>query len=195
MSTTPPYTFEWAVAASPMEGEALSGDLHLVKQQGTTALLAVVDALGHGPEAAAVAQRAVAALERTDVLSADRGLAVCHEALKGTRGAALAVVLLDASREQASWLSVGNVEALLLHADAGQAPARRSIRQRGGIVGQMMPPIVSECVEWRADDLLIIATDGVRTAFAREQWSSASAAFLAQRLFSAHSGVETETTR
>src|ERR1041384_6057447 len=51
-----PY-LDWAVASAPLEGEPESGDLHLVKGISTGLLLAVVDGLGHGVEAAAVARR------------------------------------------------------------------------------------------------------------------------------------------
>src|ERR1051326_238301 len=56
-----PY-LDWAVASAPLEGEPESGDLHLVKGISTGLLLAVVDGLGHGVEAAAVARRAVETL-------------------------------------------------------------------------------------------------------------------------------------
>src|SRR2546427_6905214 len=59
-----PALIEWGVASLALPGEAESGDRHLVKPVGTGVLVAVVDGLGHGAEAAAAAQAAVAALER-----------------------------------------------------------------------------------------------------------------------------------
>src|SRR5438132_6905050 len=59
-----PALIEWGVASLALPGEAESGDRHLVKPVGTGVLVAVVDGLGHGAEAASAAKAAVAALER-----------------------------------------------------------------------------------------------------------------------------------
>src|SRR6267154_948379 len=59
-----PALIEWGVASRALPGEALSGDLHFVKQVATGAVVAVVDGLGHGAEAATAARAAVTALDR-----------------------------------------------------------------------------------------------------------------------------------
>src|SRR5216683_1379133 len=55
---------EWGVAARALPGQAVSGDLHLVKPFSKGVLLAAVDGLGHGDEATLAAQLAVTTLER-----------------------------------------------------------------------------------------------------------------------------------
>ena len=55
-----PPLIDWGVAARPLEGQAVSGDLHLVKPLDDGVLLAVVDGVGHGGEAVAAARAAVA---------------------------------------------------------------------------------------------------------------------------------------
>src|SRR5439155_854465 len=81
---------DWGVATLALAGEAESGDLHLVKPVGRGVLVAAVDGLGHGAEAAAAARTAVTTLDR----HADEFLIPvvrkCHEALIGRRGAATA---------------------------------------------------------------------------------------------------------
>ena len=54
---------EWGVAARPIAGEAVSGDLHLVKPFDHGVLLAAVDGVGHGDEATSAARAAVGILE------------------------------------------------------------------------------------------------------------------------------------
>ena len=54
---------EYAVVSVPVAGEEESGDLHLVTQTDRGALVAVIDGLGHGSEAANAARAAVATLE------------------------------------------------------------------------------------------------------------------------------------
>ena len=51
---------QWSVAARTMPGQCVSGDLHLVKRWEHHLLLAVIDGVGHGGEAAAAAQRLIA---------------------------------------------------------------------------------------------------------------------------------------
>ena len=61
---------EWAVAELARPGQSESGDRHLVLSTADGGLVAVVDGLGHGAEAASAAKMAVMALER----GADRPL-------------------------------------------------------------------------------------------------------------------------
>src|SRR2546429_1989949 len=90
-SVTAPRLIEWGVATLALPGQTQSGDLHLVKPVGSTVLVAVVDGLGHGAEAATAAQAAVAALERHATESPVPLLQRCHRALQGTRGAVVSV--------------------------------------------------------------------------------------------------------
>src|SRR2546427_7621110 len=82
---------EWGVATLALPGEAQSGDLHLVKPVGTAVLVAVVDGLGHGAQAATAAQAAVAALERHATESPVPLIQRCHPALQGTRRAVMSL--------------------------------------------------------------------------------------------------------
>src|SRR5882762_163907 len=120
--STPPL-IEWGVATLALPGEAQSGDLHLVQPAGTGVLVAVVDGLGHGVEAATAAQAAVAALERHASESPVALIERCHRALHGTRGAVMSVAVLGRSDASMTWVGVGNVEGLLVHGD-GAAQSR-----------------------------------------------------------------------
>jgi len=53
-----PPMVEWAVGARALEGEPVSGDLHVVTPFPGGVLVAVMDGLGHGTEAAAAAEAA-----------------------------------------------------------------------------------------------------------------------------------------
>lgn len=103
----------------PKEGETLCGDTVVVRDEGGVTLLAVIDALGHGPPAAVVADRgreylAGARLDR-DVGALTEGL---HEALRGTRGVAAMCCLIRADRMEGC--GVGNVE---LRSSGSRVPA------------------------------------------------------------------------
>ncbi len=162
---------EWAVAAAPLAGESESGDLHLVKPVGRGMLVAAVDGLGHGAEAAAAARTAVATLDRHAEEFVLPLVRRCHEALQGKRGVVLSLAYLDGGKQSMTWLSVGNVEGVLLYTDQTvrpARPARAALLTRGGIVGAELPQLRAEVVPIAAGDILIFATDGIREGFAED---------------------------
>jgi hypothetical protein len=150
---------DWGVAARPLHGELRSGDLHVVAPFPGGVLVGAVDGLGHGDEAADAAD-AVA-----DVLSGSPAEPVvslvrrCHEALRGTRGAAMSIASV-AGTGSVSWLGVGNVEAVLLRNDS-TTQARESLLLRGGVVGYRLPNLLVSTVSMGVRDLLILTTDGI----------------------------------
>jgi serine phosphatase RsbU (regulator of sigma subunit) len=149
-----------AVAARPYPGETVSGDAWQVDWDGDICRIAVIDGLGHGPQAAA------AALAATTSLAAHRGrnpaaaVQGCHEALARTRGAALLVASVDVRLGQLTIAGVGNVEAQLWQHGRSQ----RLMSDRG-IVGSVLPRIRPVAVTLDADWLLLIYTDGIRNRF------------------------------
>jgi len=72
---------ETAFATVPLPGQAESGDLSLSKRVGKGTLIAVVDGLGHGEDAASAAHAAVGALDRYSREPLTDLVRRCHEAL------------------------------------------------------------------------------------------------------------------
>lgn len=172
---------EWGVATLALAGETESGDLHLVQPVRRGVLIAVVDGLGHGAEAAQAARTAVATLGRHADEYIQPLLRRCHEALQGTRGVVMSLGLLDA-RGSLAWLGVGNVEAVVLsHGRSSRAP-RASLLTRGGIVGSELPDVRAETVAVAPGDTLIFATDGIREGFADAIPTDASPQQLADQI-------------
>lgn len=99
-----------AQASLPCEGEPVSGDAVIVRRTETRALIALVDALGHGHKAAVVAEQAVQALAELSLEKADAAgvMTELHERLRGTRGAAALVCIVDGMHVEVC--GVGNVE-------------------------------------------------------------------------------------
>lgn len=178
---------EWAVATLPLPGQTQSGDLHLVKPLSRGTLVAVVDGLGHGEEAAAAARLAVTTLER----HADEFLLPlverCHAALHGSRGVVMSLAFVDATRHTLTWLGVGNVEGVLKYADGAMQPVRASLIVRGGIVGSELPRLRAEVLRVTPGDLLVFATDGIRQGFADTLSADATPQQLADDILARHS--------
>jgi len=157
---------EWAVCASPFPGQRRSGDAFLVEATAGGALIAVVDGLGHGDEAASVADRATESLRRTAGRSPTACLEACHVALRGTRGAAVTLAAVDPDRGRLAWVAVGNVEAAVVGPSRGaRLTTRTTVTLRGGVVGDRLPPLRESSAPLRDGDVLVSATDGLAPAF------------------------------
>src|SRR5947207_903859 len=112
-----PTLLDWGVAVAALPGEGACGDLHLVQPFANGVLVAVVDGVGHGVEAAAAAAVAVATLQARAHEDVAQLLRRCHEALRPTRGAALTVASFNAADGTMTWAGVGSVEGVLFRAD------------------------------------------------------------------------------
>ncbi|HKB23810.1 MAG TPA: SpoIIE family protein phosphatase [Methylomirabilota bacterium] len=165
METVKTELIDWAVAGSILPGQPESGDQHLVKLTPEGVLVAVVDGLGHGVEAAEAARAAVRSLERQGSQTMIALVRGCHGALAGTRGVVMSVAAFNARDETLTWVGVGNVEGLLLRAQAAVNPRRESLLLRGGVVGVHLPALSAAILPLMRGDTLIFATDGIRNDF------------------------------
>jgi serine phosphatase RsbU (regulator of sigma subunit) len=158
-----------AMAVRPLPGEALSGDLHLVKPVADGVLMAVLDGVGHGKEALAAAETAVAILDNHAEAPLTSLVKRCHEALTTTRGVVMTLALLDPLAGTLAWLGVGSVDACLFRAEAKAGRAIERVMLRGGLVGYALPDLRLNIIPIAPGDLLVFATDGIRSSFT-EGW-------------------------
>lgn len=164
-SSVPPPLLEWAVASKVLEGQVETGDLHVVQAFPKGVLVGAVDGLGHGVEAAGAARVAVATVAeyaREPIISLVKH---CHQRLIRTRGVVMSLASFNSLENTLTWLGVGNVEAVLLRADAAANPPRESILLRSGVVGYQLPALHASILPVTRGDVLILATDGIRSGF------------------------------
>ena len=162
MNTT---CLEWSVASAAMPGESESGDLYLACATPNGMLVAALDGLGHGSEAAAAARAAVDTLERYAHEPVISLLGHCHESLRPTRGVAMSLASFDARHEMMTWIGVGNVEGFLLRADP-HLP-NEQLLLRSGVVGSHLPLLQAAVIPVSPGDTLLFTTDGVAHDFAQ----------------------------
>lgn len=161
----PPW-FEWGVATRALPGQGECGDRHLIQPLPNGLLVAVVDGLGHGEDAALAANTAIATLEAHADRSIIELVRCCHEALLKTRGVVMGLASFQATDETITWLGVGNIEGVLLPNSDKPARAREAMPLRGGVVGYQLPALRATVVPIATGDLLLFATDGIRSGFA-----------------------------
>lgn len=156
---------EWGVAGKAYPGEHKSGDQHVVIEDGNTAMIAVVDGIGHGAEAAEAADAAVDIVQRHAGDTVERLFSHCHERLSATRGAAMTLACFDSDDDSLTWLGAGNVLAALVRDQGSTQPEHTDLLIRSGVVGSQLPALTSLRTELRHGDLLVLSTDGISARF------------------------------
>lgn len=159
---------DWGVAVAAPLGEAESGDLHVVKALSGGVLIAVIDGLGHGAEAARAARMAEEVIEEAPEEPLTALMERCHGALRRSRGAVMSLAEIETDTAEVRWTGVGNVEIRLLHTLPGGARTSSSPTLMGGVVGYQLPALRETSAPIARGDVLIFVTDGVRSSFAEQ---------------------------
>ena len=157
---------EYGVAKFVLPGETESGDQHLVCCNESGVLIAAVDGIGHGAEAASAAKAAIAVLRNGVGEPIISLVKECHEKLRATRGVVLSLASVDVKHGLMTWLGVGNVHGVLVRSDK-KSNSQETLLLRGGVVGDHLPQLQAAVLTVAPGDLLVFATDGVRTDYAR----------------------------
>lgn len=178
----PSLSIEWGVASRPLAGEPVSGDLHAVVPTTGGHVVAAIDGLGHGREAAAAAEVAAETVAAHAEQSVTEIVRQCHTALHRTRGAAISMASFDVAGGLMTWIGVGNVDGMLLRAVPGASRPHEALLLRGGVVGYSLPPLRATTLAALPGDTLIFATDGVRSSFRQRGMMKGSASELAADL-------------
>jgi phosphoserine phosphatase RsbX len=159
---------EIGVAMRPLAGEFSCGDVPVATPLARGLLVAAVDGVGHGADAASAAQMAAGILQEHAEEALVSLVMRCHEALRKGRGAVMSIAAVDARRGVVTWIGVGNVIGALLHGP-GSEVAEKDLLLRGGVVGATsLPALQPEVVEVSPGDTLVLATDGIASAFSRD---------------------------
>lgn len=161
-------TIEWGIASRALTGQPSSGDLHVVKSFQDGVLVAAVDGIGHGEEAALVAGLAGTILQTHAQEPVTELLLRCHDGLRLTRGVAMSLASFNTANRSMTWLGVGNVQGTLLRPSAERPAAGPSLLLRSGVVGVQLPALHAETLPVSRGDTLVLATDGIENDFARQ---------------------------
>ncbi|WP_045227155.1 SpoIIE family protein phosphatase [Methyloterricola oryzae] len=171
---------EYGVAMRPFPGEKVSGDAYLVRMLEDGVVLAVVDGLGHGDEAANASRVAVKTLDRYAAETPNELLLHTHHALKSSRGVAMSLASIDQRSNRMDWLGVGNVDGLLVRYGT-QIPSIERLLTRGGVVGFQLPPLRRASLCLHSGDLIVLASDGIRSEFG-SAWTLADPLLRCQKV-------------
>ena len=163
----------------PCLGERVSGDAVVLEHRNENLFMAIVDALGHGPQANAVANQAEQFLRDSwscDVLDTMHRL---HSALKGTIGAAAGLCAVDRGTRELRYAGVGNT---VLRTFGSQATRLISA---DGIIGSRFRTPAVQSAPLNESSVILLYTDGVSDRFDVEQYPQInfhSASVIARRI-------------
>jgi hypothetical protein len=141
-------------------GESTCGDGWAMTRRASGAVILLADGLGHGPEAAQAAREAIRIFQKHANESPGAILKVAHDALRSTRGAAVAIADVDCDSGLVTFSGIGNIAGMVLAAD------RRNMVSHNGILGHTVRTISAFTYAWVPDALVILNSDGLLS-----QWS------------------------
>jgi negative regulator of sigma-B (phosphoserine phosphatase) len=178
-----PPQLERGIAERALPGEARSGDHAVFVTRSSGALVAAIDGLGHGGEAADAADVAADVIARFPDEEPVTLLERCHDALRHTRGVVMTVAWFDLEDAQLRWTGVGNVEGRLVRAGGGPSEGAFT---RGGVVGYNLPGTRVTSAELADGDVVVMITDGVDSNFAEAIALGGTAQQMADRILATH---------
>jgi phosphoserine phosphatase RsbX len=181
-----PAALERGVAGRAIPGEYRSGDLAVFAGYAGGALVAVIDGLGHGDEAADASEAAATVLREHRSAPVDELLQRCHETLRRTRGAVMTLAWFDLEARTMAWTGVGNVEARFVRAGGQDGGRYDSPVVLGGVVGFNLPRVRVGTHPLEPGDAIAMATDGVAANFSESLSPGVSAQELADRVLERH---------
>jgi len=155
---------EYSSTVRPYGGELVSGDTVVIRPLDNGIFVAIVDVLGHGPEAHELTHVIEAYLMRYGSYNVSGLLKSLHQHLKGSRGAAVGLCAIDASIHRADYAGIGNTSIRRF----GEVETR--LVSQDGVLGQNMRTPLLQSLQLKAGEMIVLYTDGVSDRFTSEDY-------------------------
>jgi anti-sigma regulatory factor (Ser/Thr protein kinase) len=152
----------------PLDGETVCGDGWCVVQDAERAAVLLVDGLGHGPNAAEAADVAIATFRAAAGRPPQEIAGVVHEALRATRGAAIAIAEVrraGVGAASVNFCGVGNTVSALVGPSGS-----KSLPSMNGTAGLQLRGTKEFSQPWTPGAMLVMHTDGVTTRWRGEAY-------------------------
>lgn len=140
----------------PKSGEKHNGDGWAFRRGKQRLYLMVADGLGHGFSAEEASRQACEKFYELGNTTPESLITDIHDAIRGTRGAAVAVAEIDINNDQIHYAGIGNISGTIVSRDQ-----RKSLVSRSGIVGYSFRKIQKYSYAFPKDTLLILHSDGL----------------------------------
>jgi anti-sigma regulatory factor (Ser/Thr protein kinase) len=140
-------------------GQEVCGDSWGIEYTQGEAVILVADGLGHGYDAKVASKEAVRILREYPALSPKMLLENVHQALRSTRGAAVAVARINTNRGVIDFAGVGNISAQIY---SGRGSAQHLV-SCNGTAGLQIPRLQEFSYTWPEQGVLVMHSDGLST--------------------------------
>ncbi|MEE7463680.1 anti-sigma regulatory factor [Methylobacterium fujisawaense] len=161
----------YGAVAVPLKGETANGDAYAVRERADGWTAVVSDGLGHGPEAAKASEEALKLFRRHQDKPPAAILSAIHAGLSHTRGGAISVARYERNRGTLAFAGIGNV----LGAVVSGTVTRRTV-SLAGTAGHAARRIQEFEYPMRPDDLFVLCSDGIATAWSLDAHPGIAAA-------------------
>lgn len=141
-------------------GQEVCGDSWGTHQSDNETVILVADGLGHGPEAQAAALEATRMLRLNPDLAPQALIERSHDALRSSRGAAVAVARIDRAHGKVAYAGLGNIAAQIY---SGSKMIQHLVSVNG-TAGHQMQRLREFSYPWPSDGMLVLHSDGLATA-------------------------------
>ncbi|WP_246163002.1 ATP-binding SpoIIE family protein phosphatase [Brasilonema sennae] len=156
---------ELGVVCLPKPGEEVCGDAWACEISQERILVLVADGLGHGSLAAQASTEAVRVFQENVHRSPQEIIAAAHQALRSTRGAAVAIAEINFAHQSLRFAGVGNIAGSVFWSGG-----KYNLVSYNGTVGCEVHKIREFTHQWYPGGLLIMHSDGLGTQWRLERY-------------------------
>jgi len=146
-------------------GEQVCGDAWRTWSDVHGFTIVMADGLGHGPEAARAATRAVQVMATAAGLPGVEAMRQAHSALHPTRGAAAAIATVDVAAGLLRFVGVGNISLVL-----SEPGSSRQCVSMGGTLGHEARVFREFSYPWRSQAVAIMHSDGLTSHWSLDDY-------------------------
>jgi serine/threonine-protein kinase RsbT len=157
----------FGTSSRPISGAGVNGDALVIEEWNGQTLLAVIDGLGHGADAAVASLKARKYIQTNKGENVDEIMSGLHKHLLGTRGAVVGLVKIDRDSRKLTFCSIGNVEAYI------SSEPRIHPASMGGIVGANIKRITKFEYDYNILRAVIMYSDGISQNFSLSDYPCA----------------------
>jgi anti-sigma regulatory factor (Ser/Thr protein kinase) len=156
---------DWGGVSLPVKGEQQCGDNWAIRRHDDGITMMVADGLGHGPVAAEAASAAVACFEINHQRPVEEIMSRVHDALRATRGAAVAVARIHPSARAVDYVGIGNIAGTLI-----SGGTVRKMVSLNGTAGHVARRIQKFSYEYAGTALVLMHSDGLQSGWGLDKY-------------------------
>jgi|GEM_PF-2250757 len=154
-----PWSF--ALFTRPFPGQTECGDQGTLIRNQEGILLVLADGLGHGPQAAHAAKKAIEVVQNSHRLQLSELIKTLDHQLKKTRGVAISLARIRKGTKKIEWVGIGNVSGRLMSLKDGIHLEQKVFANFNGTIGRSVDRYKILEYAFEDDEWLMIHSDGL----------------------------------